>query len=313
MNEFSIINIIRKKFGEKHEDILFPIGDDCSVIRPPKGMFQVTTADSLVDGNHFSSKYFTPKEIGRKAVRVNLSDLASMGAEAPFYAWLTLALPSGLKDEVIKGMLDGMKADCRKYDVRLAGGNITSSSEFSIHITMTGWIKPRLALSRKGAKVGDLIFVTGTIGPSTLAYRQFIAGAKPDGFLLKRWANPIPRLDAGRLLSQGKIANSCIDVSDGIFQDLRHITGQSGVGALLEWNRLPFPPKLRRMKPTPSMIGFGEDYELLFTVPRRKLHKLAELPCRVTRIGEIIPRGFAVLDGDGKEMDVSKTGYNHLT
>ncbi len=312
MNEFSIINLIRKKFGEKCEDILFPIGDDCSVIKPPKGMLQVTTADSLVDGNHFSSKYFTPKEIGRKAMRVNLSDLASMGAEAPFYAWLTLALPPGLKDETIKGMLDGIKADCLKYGVRLAGGNITSSSEFSIHVTMTGWIKPRLALSRKGAKVGDLIFVTGTIGPATLAYRQFMAGGKPDDFLLKRWANPTPRLEAGQLLSQHKIAGSCIDVSDGIFHDLRHITGQSGVGAILEWNRLPFPPKLRALKPDPSMIGFGEDYELLFTVPQRKLRKLSELPCRVTRIGKITPKGFVVLDRDGKEMDVSKTGYNHL-
>lgn len=315
MNEFKLIEHIKKKFARQNssKNIVMGIGDDCSIIKTPKGFQQVTTVDSLVEGNHFSLKYFTPKEIGRKALRVNLSDLASMGATGPYYAWLVFAIPKNVPDDTIKGIIDGVSDDCRRYSVTVAGGNLTSSTQFSLHVTLTGWVRPRMALSRSGAKPGDIIYVTGQVGLSSVAYRQFKAGRKPESFCLKRWANPLPKLHIGKLLLDRQIASACIDISDGIFQDLGHLANSSGAGAVLEWNRIPIAPKLKQMQPTPHTIGFGEDYELLFTVPPKKEKQLAPIKSEITRIGKIVKKGFKLLDKNGKEMDVTNIGYSHFT
>lgn len=314
MKEFELIKYIRKTFeiNNRHNGLLVPIGDDCSVLIPPKGMAQVTTIDSLVEGNHFSSAFFTPREIGRKALRVNLSDLASMGARAPYYAWLVFALPQNFSDTAIKGILGGVKEDCQRYGVILAGGNITSSAEFQIHLALSGWVKPRQTLTRRGAQAGDHIYVTGTIGASTLAYQQFKAGKRPDPWLLKRWANPVPKLGIGTFLAEHRLANACIDISDGIFQDLGHIVKDSGAGADIYWEKLPIFPRLKKLKPTPQMIGFGEDYELLFTVSPRNVKKLKPITKQITEIGRITKRGFKVYGPDGEEINATNVGFSHL-
>ena len=315
MDEFRLIERIRGKFARQtgSKDLLLPIGDDCSIIRPPKGFQQVTTVDSLVEGNHFTSKYFSPKEIGGKALRVNLSDLASMGAAGPYYAWLVFAIPKSLKDKTIAGVIDGVTADCRKYGVVIAGGNCTSSSQFSIHVTMTGWIRPGKALTRTGAKAGDLIYVTGTVGPSSVAYRQFKNGRKPDTFCLNRWKKPEPKLRIGKFLADKKLATSCIDISDGIFQDLLHVCRSSGVGATLRWSAVPIPPRVKKMNPTPKTIGYGEDYELIFTVPLPKVKRLAPIAGEITQIGSIVKKGFELIDKTGEIMDITDVGYSHFT
>lgn len=314
MKEFELIKYIRKTFekNNRHNGLLVPIGDDCSVLVPPKGMAQVTTIDSLVEGNHFSSAYFTPREIGRKSLRVNLSDLASMGARPPYYAWLVFALPRNFHDAAIKGILCGIKEDCGRYGIILAGGNITGSAEFQIHVALSGWVKPNKILTRSGARPGDRIFVTGTIGASTLAYQQFKAGKRPFPWLLKRWANPAPKLEIGLFLSERRLASACIDVSDGIFQDLGHIVKDSGAGADIYWEKLPIFPRLKKLNPTPQMIGFGEDYELLFTVSPRNLTKLSPISSQITEIGRITKRGFKVYDGSGKEINATDVGFSHL-
>lgn len=276
-------------------------------------MLQVTTADSLIEGNHFTTKYFTPREIGRKVIRVNLSDLASMGAEGPYYAWLTFTLPPYIKESLIKGILDGFAQDARRYGVTLAGGNITGAKIFSIHLTLSGWAKPGRILTRSGAKIGDYIFLSGSIGASSVAYREFKRGKKPSPPLLKRWANPDPKINLGIWLAKNRIASSCIDVSDGIFQDLAHLTGQSGVGAVIKWDKIPVFHSLKRLNPTPKMIGFGEDYELLFTVPKHKADKLKYAEGKITHIGKIGKIGMTVLDKAGKRLDVEGTGYKHST
>jgi thiamine-monophosphate kinase len=315
VQEFELIDYIKKKFlsHSSNKNLILPISDDCSVIKPPKGRLQVTTADSLVEGNHFTSRYFTPREIGRKVIRVNLSDMASMGAVGPYYAWLTFTLPPNTKDSLIKGILDGFAEDAGRYGITLAGGNITGAKLFSIHLTLSGWAKPGEILTRSGAKVGDSIFLSGSVGASSVAYRDFKSGKKPSPALLKRWANPDPKIKLGIWLAKNRIANSCIDVSDGIFQDLAHITGESGVGAVIEWEKIPVFNALKRLNPTPKMIGFGEDYELLFTVPKSKLAKFSAFKGKITRIGEIVKSGMMVLDKSGKRMTVKGTGYKHST
>ncbi len=314
MKEFELIKYIRKTFQENNrkKNLLVPIGDDCSVLVPPKGMAQVTTIDSLVEGNHFSSKYFTPREIGRKALRVNLSDLASMGALPPYYAWLVFAIPSNYSDTSIMGILAGVKEDCKRYDVTLAGGNITGSAEFQIHLALSGWVKPRKMLTRSGARPGDHIFITGTIGASTLAYQQFKAGKRPYPWLVKRWANPEPKLGIGIFLAENKLATACIDVSDGVFQDLGHIIKASNAGAELFWEKLPIFPRLKKLNPTPQMIGFGEDYELLFTVSPRNLKKLKPLSLQITEIGRVTKHGLKVYSSNGEEINATNIGFSHL-
>lgn len=313
MKEFELIALIKKTFSANslHKDLVVPIGDDCSVIRPKKGFLQATTMDSLVEGNHISLKYFSPVEIGRKALRVNLSDLASMGATGPYFAWLVLAISPDAGDATIKGILKGVAADCKKFGVVLAGGNITSSKEFQIHVALTGWVKQSATLKRKGAKPGDAIFVSGSVGASSIAYRQFKEGLAPDSEMLKRWGNPTPKLKLGVFLAEKKIASACIDVSDGIFQDLKHIAKDSGVGARLHFDKIPIHPKIKN--PTPHMIGFGEDYELLFTVPQKKKKLLAPFRREISEIGEVTKSGFSLLDANGKMMDVSEVGYSHPT
>lgn len=315
MKEFELIAHLKSLFKKNNDvkDLIVPIGDDCSVLAPPKGCFQVTTMDSLVEGNHFSLRFFSPREIGRKALRVNLSDLASMGASPPYYAWLALALSKDVDDKTIKGVLSGFKNDCMKFGVTLAGGNITSSAQFQLHCVLTGWARPNRILRRDGANPGDAIFVTGTIGPSTLAYKQFKRGLIPLPPLLKRWANPVPKIAIGRFLSERNIASSCIDISDGIFQDLGHIMESSGTGATVYWEKLPIDPSMKRLNPTPDMIGFGEDYELCFTVPQKKLHQLKPIEKEINEVGVIEKSGFRVLDKFGGTIDVSNVGYRHST
>jgi len=313
MKEFELIAKIQKEFSQnnRHKDLVVPIGDDCSVIRPPKGLLMATTIDSLVEGNHFSLKYFMPREIGRKALRVNLSDLASMGAKGPYFAWLVFAISPDVSDAAITGILKGVREDCKKFDVVLAGGNITSSKEFQIHVALSGWVKPGGTLKRSGAKPGDSIFISGPVGASTIAYRQFKEGLEPTPELLQRWANPVPKIKLGVFLAEKKIASSCIDVSDGVFQDLQHITKTSKVGAELTWHKIPLHPGIEN--PTPQTIGFGEDYELLFTVPQKKLKLLAPFKRQITEIGKITRKGFSLLDSKGKKMDVAGVGYSHPT
>lgn len=311
MKEFELIAKIKREFAQnnRHKDLVVPIGDDCSVIRPPKGMLMASTMDSLVEGNHFSLKYFTPREIGRKALRVNLSDLASTGAHGPYFAWLVLAISPEVHDRQISGILKGVREDCDRYGVVLAGGNITSSKEFQIHVAISGWVRPGGGLKRSGASPGDSIFISGSIGASTVAYREFKKGMAPTPKLLRRWANPEPRVELGLFLAENKIASSCIDVSDGIFQDLRHITKLSKVGAELWWDNIPLHPGVK--DPTPYTVGFGEDYELLFTVPQKKINLLAPYRRKITEIGKITKKGFSLLGSMGEKMDVGGVGHAH--
>ncbi len=311
MKEFELIAKIQKEFAQnnRRRGLVVGIGDDCSVIRPPKGMLLTTTIDSLVEGNHFSLKYFTPREIGRKAIRVNLSDLASMGAQGPYYAWLVFSISPDVGDDAITGVLKGVGEDCKKFGVVLAGGNITSSKEFQIHVALSGWVRPGKFLTRTGAKPGDSIFISGTIGAASIAYRQFREGRAPAPELLRRWANPSPKIKLGLFLAEKKIASACIDVSDGVFQDLRHVTDDSGVGAELNWEKIPIHPGVK--SPTPRTVGFGEDYELLFTVPQKKIKRLSPFKKEISEIGRITRKGFSLLDSNGIKMDISNVGYIH--
>jgi thiamine-monophosphate kinase len=296
------------------------IGDDAAVLRPPPDRDLVVTVDTLIEGVHFppATRAF---DIGHKALAVNLSDLAAMGA-AP--AWATLALTLPRADEGwLEGFREGFFTLAQRYGIDLVGGDTTRGG-LSITVQAMGMTPTSAALTRAGARVGDRIYVTGTLGDAALALRA-LAGevARPAAGLercLGRLNRPDPRIEAGLAL-QG-LASAAIDVSDGVLADLRHLLTASGVGGVLELERLPLSAPVRRVLATGDAgwslpLSGGDDYELLFTVAAQHEPRLRErvkgLDCPVSRIGIVQPElGLrAVLDGVTQVLP-GHGGYDHF-
>src|SRR5687767_11292887 len=208
-------------------------GDDAAVIVPERGTLDVLTTDALVDGVHFDRRFVPPDAIGHRALAVNLSDLAAMGAE-PRAALLSLVLPASLEVVEVDRMLDGMLALADAHRVALVGGNITRTpGPLTIDVTAIGSVRPRRVLTRAGARPGDEVYLTGTAGAAAAG----LAALKADGsqagthsVCVERYLRPEPRVRAGVLLGRNRAATSCIDVSDGLADAVRQVAEASGVG-----------------------------------------------------------------------------------
>ncbi len=302
MNEFDFIKtLLRPLAGEGS----FALSDDAASIRVPDLHELVITKDALVRGVHFIGTE-PASQIARKALRVNLSDCAAMGAK-PFSYLLALMLPPGITEEWLGSFVQGLKTDQEHFGVSLLGGDTTrSKSELAVSITMLGLVPHGKALRRNGAKTGDGIYVSGTIGDGALGLIH-----KYDTFLLQRYQLPEPRIALGQKL-QG-IATSCMDISDGLAQDLGHICAASGTGAIIEWNKIPLSDAARTCNPEPEIIlAGGDDYELLFTVPPSAAPQLANMQ-GITRIGSITEGGgVKILDASGAPIPLTRKGYRHF-
>ncbi len=318
MNEFELIRRYFASQGLVREDVLLGIGDDAAVVRVPPGMEQVITTDVLVEGRHFFADC-DAAAVGHKALAVNLSDLAAMGAQP---AWFTLALALPQADtRWLEAFCAGLFALARRYEVALIGGD-TVRGPLTVTIQAHGLLPPGQALRRAGARVGDRLYVTGTLGDAALALKQrrgelALPGAERHA-LQQRLDYPEPRVQAGVALRG--LASSCIDVSDGLLADLGHILEASRVGACVELGRVPVSEAYRRHLPSvhwePALTG-GDDYELCFTVPPAREAELvarrAQLGCEATRIGEIEPGPeLRVLDPAGRAYVPAGRGYDHF-
>lgn len=333
--EFPLIEDLARRFGGTGRDVVRGIGDDAAVLRGPSGDLWLLTTDLLAEGVHFDRATATFEDIGYKAAVANLSDIAAMGG-VPRYLLVSLAIPAGRTQDEIRRLYRGMMSACRPYRVELIGGDTSSSrGGLFINVTLTGTVTTGRALTRSGARVGDLLYVTGTLGDS-LAGLQLLAEARGtaragNGLrkevrhdLVQRHLRPTPRLAIGQLLAQRKLATSAIDLSDGLSGDLAHICTQSRVGAELDLLALPLSPacldyaEARRKDPFQLALAGGEDYELLVTVPpgnRTQVERLARsLGCRLSRIGRIqSPRlGLTVIGPDGSSHALAITGYRHF-
>ncbi|KAF1713273.1 thiamine-phosphate kinase [Pseudoxanthomonas sangjuensis] len=313
MSEFELIDRIRAR-AITRDDIVLGIGDDAAILRPPPSKQLVVTADTLNAGVHFPEAT-KPGDIGWKSLAVNLSDLAAMGAQ-PAWCTLSLSLPES-DPEWLDGFIDGFLDLAARHDIALVGGD-TTRGPLSIAVTAMGLVDNGSAVRRDGAKVGDDIWVTGTLGDAAAALQSLFAGAALDRALRMRLDRPAPRVAAGlRLVG---LANSCIDVSDGLLADLGHICERSKVGAEVEISKLPASPSLQRFAPAmriPWQAGGGDDYELCFTAaPRlrdeiRQALDFAETPG--TRIGRIVAgTGVKALDAEGNEWQPPQAGYVHF-
>jgi thiamine-monophosphate kinase len=288
------------------------LGDDAAVVEPPRNRLEVMTTDGLVEGVHFDRAYVPASAIGHKALAVNLSDLAAMGAE-PRAALLSLVLPPAMAVADLDGLVDGFLALARLYGVALVGGNVARSpGPLMVDVTAIGSVKPRRVVLRRGARPGDGLYVSGTIGAAAagfLASRAAVgagagagvAAAADQGLAgcVERFLRPDPRVRLGLLLGRNRVASSCVDLSDGLADGVRQMASASGVGVEIDAGQVPVPDAARRWferegrDPVEAALSGGEDYELLFTVPARKRRALEAVVrlspgAACTRIGTVI-------------------------
>ena len=311
--EFDLIERIRRRVAIR-DDVLLGIGDDAALLQPPAGMQLVVAMDTLNSGVHFPPET-APADIGWKALAVNLSDLAAMGA-LPAWCTLSLSLPEA-NGEFVDGFLDGFLALASQHDLALVGGD-TTCGPLSICVAVHGFIEPGQALRRDGARAGDDLWVSGTLGDAAAALSQWQSGGAIDPTLRMRLDRPTPRVSLGHVLRG--IATSCIDVSDGLLADLGHVCKASGVGALVDVDALPASPTLRsgfdaEARRLLQATG-GDDYELCFTAPatsREAVIEAASTHAPVARIGRIVAgRGVSAVDAQGVAWQPSVAGFRHF-
>lgn len=310
IGERALIERIRARLNVPPWVVVGP-GDDAAVIEPERGMLEVLTTDALVEGIHFDRRFCPPEAIGHKALAVNLSDLAAMGA-SPRAALLSLLLPDGLAVADLDRVLDGLLTLAGRYRVALVGGNIARSpGPLVVDLTAVGSVGRRRVLTRAGARPGDEVYVTGSIGAGVVglqAFRENAVAAPAQ----QRYLWPEPRVRAGLLLGRNRAASACMDLSDGLGDGLHQLAGASGVGLAIDVGALPIDPDVmgwfvqRCADATGAAVAGGDDYELLFCsrpAQRGRLksvrRQLGDLP--VTRIGVVTKERSVVLktpDGD---------------
>jgi len=298
-------------------------GDDAAVVEPERGALDVFTTDVQVEGVHFDRGFVAPDAIGHRALAVNLSDLAAMGAR-PRAALLSLVLPDALDVTTIDGLLDGLLALADAHRVAVVGGNISRSpGPLVVDVTAIGAVPRRRILTRSGARPGDGVYVTGTIGDALVGLESLQdGGAQTMHEQEQRYLRPEPRVRAGWMLASHRAASACMDLSDGMADAVRQVAAASGVGIELDAAALPIPDAVRRWHDArgrdavAAVLHGGDDYELLFT--SRPAHRgrlrgaeraLRGLP--VTRIGVVTrePR-LVVRTGTGRRE--LPAGFEHF-
>lgn len=315
----SEFDLIRRFFTHPAPGTVLGVGDDAALMRAAPGHELAVSTDMLVGGQHFFLDT-DPEKLGHKALAVNLSDMAAMGAR-PRWALLALALPE--PDEAwLSAFARGFMALAAEFHVDLVGGD-TTRGPLSLCVTVLGEVPEGKALRRDGAREGDDVWVSGSVGDAALALaylkRQAVLEPADAAWCLSRLDAPTPRVALGVALRG--IAHAAIDVSDGLAADLGHILERSKVGAIVELSRLPRSAVLERLADrklaTTCMLAGGDDYELLFTAPagvRQVIEDLGrEQGLRVTRIGRVTAdAGLTVLGEDGAPMVLERTGFDHF-
>ena len=324
MPEFDLIEIIRARTAQSRGDVVLGIGDDAALLKPPAGQQLVACTDTLVAGVHFPQGT-APQDIGWKSLAVNLSDLAAMGA-TPAWAMLALTLPKADR-RFVEAFADGFAQLARAHAVNLVGGD-TTQGPLSVTVSAFGFSPESRALLRSGARVGDAVFVTGTLGDAAAALRLMQdsglgtrdpSNEQARSELLLRLNRPEPRIAAGLALRD--VASACIDVSDGVLADLGHICEASGMGAIVEADALPLSSAMLALFEADERRAFalsgGDDYELCFTASVDRADRIAadfaRLGFGAARIGRVVAEaGVRVRDANGNAVEPPRRGWQHF-
>jgi len=301
MKEKEIIEFIKKNIKIKNKDVFAGIGDDTAVIKYKKDEYFLITVDSIVENVHFTTEKATYYQIGKKAIAVNLSDIASMGG-IPLYAVISAGIPEG-KEKIIKQLLNGFKFMAEKYRFDIVGGNLTKSNVLFIDVCIVGKVEKKYLKLRSGAKPGELIYTTGTLGASQI----------------KKHLNIKPRIEESRFLVKNFPVSSMIDISDGLSSDLITLAKESKVGFKIFLDKIPVSSEAKKISKTEKEAIFhalndGEDYELVFTVPEKFRNKIPEKinSTKITYIGEITKKIQYTGIYRKEKIKITPSGYDHF-
>jgi thiamine-monophosphate kinase len=324
--ETDLIEFIRRRLPPPPAWLRVPAGDDAAIVEPVRGALEVLTTDTLVEGVHFDFSFCSPADVGVKAIAVNLSDLAAMGAE-PRAALVSLSVPLRMTREALDELIDALVGASTKYCLTIAGGNITSSpGPLVVTIAATGSVRPRRALLRSGARPGDAIYVSAAIGAAAAGLGMLREGRTPssedEAQCIGRYRSPVARVRLGLLLGRTRAATACIDLSDGLADGASRIAEASGVGVVLEADAIPVHPAARRyfsergLDPVTAALAGGDDYELLFSSSAKRRGALAAAVRRspglaVTRIGVVTKERDVRLSRNGRDEPLPD-GFHHF-
>ncbi len=333
LGEFGLIRNIQKLFPRKAPFTLIGIGDDAAALRLSPASVLLATTDMLVEHVHFDLSFTDFYSLGWKSAAVNLSDIAAMGG-IPRFCLTSLGIPSHITVELITEFYRGFNALTGSHKAVLVGGDTCFSPKgLVISVTVLGETKKAAMLTRSGARPGDSVFVTGTLGDSAAGLellrnaewgmrnkKSEIRNPKSAiGRLAERHLRPMPRIAAGRKLALSGCANAMIDISDGLSSDLAHVCEQSGVGAEVHADRIPLSRDMLRetgrlkKPPLEYALSGGEDYELLFTASPAKIKKLRSLRLSLFEIGKITRgKDISLSDRAGKRTPLRPRGYDHF-
>lgn len=318
LSEFGLIQhcFAAQAAANLRSDVRLGIGDDCAILMPRSDHDLLVSVDTLVAGVHFPETT-SPYQIASRSLTVNLSDLAAMGAEP---AWFTLALTlPAVNENWLTDFSQGLFDTANPHGISLVGGD-TTRGPLSITIQVQGFVPADQALRRDGAKVGDLVYVTGSLGDAGAGLALALQGnADPNDYLLRRFLSPSARIASG--LALRNVASAAIDISDGLVADLEHILQRSEVGAILQADAIPLSSQLRQAvggeQALQLALTAGDDYELCFCVSPEKAGILAAIAEKtgvpISPIGVIAAEtGIRVLDNKGQALSLIKTGYQHF-
>lgn len=327
-SERDLIEHIRRRLPLSPPSLVVAAGDDAAVAIPERGALQVLTTDAVVEGVHFDRQFSSLADVGYRALAVNVSDIAAMGG-TPTLALLSLMLPDSTTMADIDALLDGVLEIAAAAGVAIAGGNLTRSpGPLIVDVTVTGYVRPRRVLTRGGGRAGQALYVSGWIGAAVAGLqwlKEHGRGEPADGPLaecVRRHRRPEPRLRLGALLGRNRAASACMDLSDGLADAVRQIAEASGTGAVIDASALPVHPgaaawfAAHAQDPVVTAMSGGDDYELLFAVPktgggRLRAVKREARGLPLTRIGELTAEPGIVISRDGRREQLPG-GYSHF-
>jgi thiamine-monophosphate kinase len=314
LSEDELVAAVRKVLSGAGPEVRVGPGDDAAVLAPGSGDL-VLTADALVEGVHFTRPITLPRDLGYKAIVVNVSDIAAMAA-SPRAALVTLTLPPEVEAAWVMELFGGMREACDEHALWLVGGDLSRGGEIGISVTVAGEVAPGRAVTRAGASPGDLVVVTGVLGASAAGLRVARSGrirGEVDRTLLRAHVRPVARVGEGAALARHG-ATAMMDVSDGLAKDLGRLALASGVGASVRTADVPVADGAT----LEDALGGGEDYELLATLPVEHLRDAtAELRdtfgTDLTAIGEMdTGEGLREVDEDGRQRPLPSSGWDHF-